>query len=315
MHTLAQGTKFGCNDEMKCDIPPGLYVLAVSGGVDSMVLFDVVRRKPGVELIVAHVNHGIRADANLDAELVRKVSMSHNVRYEEVVLDLGPDASEEMARKARYEFLRHICSKYNAAAIITAHHRDDLLETAIINMVRGTGWRGLSSLRSTSQILRPFLAISKSELLEYATQHKLKWREDSTNRDTRYLRNSVRHGFLAKMSAHDREVLNQYIVRQHILRDQIDDEVNNWLAQFAAPESDGLVSLPRYQLIMLPQAVAGEILRAVLLRVVGDSVTRPVLVRALLFAKTATRGKVFRLSASWQLRMNANHVIVERYGA
>ena len=123
-------------------LPAGRYVVAVSGGVDSMVLLDVVRQMPGVFVVVAHVDHGIRADSHKDRKLVASVCMSHNVQFEYTELHLGPGASEEMARTERYKFLRHIKERYTADAILTAHHSDDLTETALINLIRGTGWRG-----------------------------------------------------------------------------------------------------------------------------------------------------------------------------
>src|SRR6266498_879340 len=185
---------------MNINIAPGKYVLAVSGGVDSMVIFDMLRRKPDVELVAAHVDHGIREDSYKDEHLVRSVMMSHNVTYETINVLLGSKASEEMARKARYDFLRHICDKYNIHTIITAHHQDDLLETVLINMLRGTGWRGLGSLRSTPAILRPLLHVPKADILQYARAHSIKWREDITNNDQRYLRNYIRHNLLPRAS-------------------------------------------------------------------------------------------------------------------
>src|SRR6266496_535916 len=129
-------------------IPSGMYVVAVSGGVDSMVLLDMMRRLAGTTVVVAHVDHGMRSDSRLDRMLVQRYTMSHNLALEYTELHLGVGTDEATARQERYKFLRHMRKKYNASAIVTAHHRDDVLETAIMNLLRGTGWRGLSSLRS-----------------------------------------------------------------------------------------------------------------------------------------------------------------------
>lgn len=113
-------------------------------------------------------------------------------------LHLGAEASEDRARKERYDFLFSVAKKYQAT-VATAHHQDDLVETIAINFHRGTGWRGLMVL-NRSGITRPLLTRSKADIYDYALQHHLEWVEDSTNRDARYLRNRVRgvlHGRLA----------------------------------------------------------------------------------------------------------------------
>lgn len=275
-----------------------------------MVLLDIVRQLPDVRLVVAHVNHGIRKDATMDADLVRRVAMSHNLVYEEATLQLGSDASEERARIERYKFLRHVRKKYNARALLTAHHKDDLIETAIINMLRGTGWRGLSSLRSTDEIIRPFLTVSKADLEAYAQDHSLQWLYDSTNDQTRYLRNHVRHDITAHMPAEVRQKLYQYIVRQNELTTLIDDETAAWTTHHVAQQNHA-ATLPRYQFIMVPDNVAHELLQSVLRRVSGKSVPRPLAERALHFIKVAKVHKTFPINARWRLRACVYEVIVE----
>lgn len=276
-----------------------------------MVLLDVVRRIPGVGLVVAYVDHGIRLDSAKDTELVAQFSMSHNLKFETTKLTLGPDASEEEARNRRYDFLRDLRKKYNALGVLTAHHKDDLIETAIINMIRGTGWRGLSSLRSTGENIRPLLGYSKAELVEYAKEHNVPWRYDNTNDDLKYLRNRVRLELLPKMPEASKEKLHQYIVRQYELTEQIDDEAMSWLSDHRLLNSP-VTSLPRYEFIMMPRNVAHELLQAVLRQKVGKSITRPLADRALLFVNVAKPNKTFPIDARWQLRALPRQVIVEQ---
>lgn len=293
----------------KVSLPPGTYIIAVSGGVDSMVLLDVARSLPGVKLVVAHVDHGIRDDSHLDRELVKRIAMSHNLAFTATRLELGWGASEEVARTARYNFLRHIKERYAADAILTAHHANDVIETAVINLVRGTGWRGLSSLRSVHGIIRPFLGVSKAEIVAYARRHKLVWREDSTNNDSRYLRNKLRK-HLACVPPNVLEQLHKIIVRQNIYAEQIDAATENWLSEFALEEKHA-TTLPRYQLIMMPDNVAHELLQSVLRRKSGKSLQRPLVDRALLFCKVAKAGKTMPLGLNLQLRALPREVIVE----
>jgi tRNA(Ile)-lysidine synthetase-like protein len=195
---------------MDIKVPRGKYVLAVSGGVDSMVLLDLLSNLSGIEIIIAHFNHGIRPEAGNDEELVTKAARSYDLPIEVGRAELGQGASEEASRLARYDFLRAVQTRHRASKIITAHHQDDLIETALINLVRGTGRQGLSAISSNANVLRPLLGIPKSRLLQYAQTHKLKWHEDITNESADYLRNRLRRIIFANMTtAQRRELLDQ----------------------------------------------------------------------------------------------------------
>lgn len=157
-----------------------------------MTLLNVLSKRLDLSLIVAHFDHGIRADSAQDAEFVRTLAARYNLPFELGHGSLGKNASEALAREKRYEFLNAVQKKHGATAIITAHHQDDLVETALINTLRGTSRLGLSSLKSSEQIKRPLLNIKKQEILNYARVNHLEWHEDSTNVDVRYLRNRIR---------------------------------------------------------------------------------------------------------------------------
>src|SRR4051794_16456164 len=131
---------------MKIYVGPGKYVVAVSGGVDSVGLLDLLRMDPGVKLTVSHFDHGIRDDSHLDRAHVQALARRYQLPFVYDKGALGPGASEAEARTARYQFLDNVKTKTGAHAIVTAHHQDDVLETAIINLLRGTGRKGLSSL-------------------------------------------------------------------------------------------------------------------------------------------------------------------------
>jgi tRNA(Ile)-lysidine synthase len=192
---------------MEIKVPRGIYVVAVSGGVDSVTLLDLLSREAGIKLIIAHFNHGIREEASKDEKLVRELAKKYDWPVEIGQGNLGPSASEEAARKARYEFLEDVREKHAAAKIITAHHQDDLIETAIINLLRGTGRRGLTAIVDNPNVLRPLLSFSKKEILAYAKSSKLNWHEDSTNQDPKYLRNYVRQSLLPNLNSAQRQKL------------------------------------------------------------------------------------------------------------
>lgn len=214
---------------MNIDVKPGKYVIAVSGGVDSMVLLDLLAKKSDIEVIVAHYDHGVRNDSHKDRELVKHTAETMGLQFECVEGNLGADASEERARNARYDFLHTICDRFKAVAIITAHHQDDLIETVFINLLRGTGRKGLTSLKSTDRVVRPLLSVEKAELMLYANEHKIKWREDSTNTDTSYLRNYVRRFVIPKLSIEQKRTLISNVEKLQIINTQTDEEIANYL--------------------------------------------------------------------------------------
>ncbi len=214
---------------MNVDVEPGTYIIAVSGGIDSMALLDMLHKKPGVELIVAHFDHGIRNDSYEDRQLVEQVAKELDLPFEYSEGKLGSTASEDQARQARYKFLNAVREKYNATAIITAHHQDDVVETVFINLIRGTGRKGLTSLKSSQEIHRPLLHVKKSDVVTYATEHNLLWREDSTNCDTRYLRNYIRAYVVPKLSTEQKQLLIDDIGKLEKVNAETDEEIAKYL--------------------------------------------------------------------------------------
>lgn len=171
----------------------GMMILAVSGGVDSVVLLDKISKNvESSNLIIAHVDHGVRENSSKDASFVQNLAKNYDASFELKKLNMRSNFSEEQGRIERYRFFEEVRQKYAADCIVTAHHKDDVIETAVMNLVRGTGRRGLSSLGSSKTIKRPLVGFYKEELLEYAKDNKLEWVEDSTNIDTQYFRNKVR---------------------------------------------------------------------------------------------------------------------------
>lgn len=292
-------------------LPGGKYVVAVSGGVDSMALLDILRRQADLDLVVAHVNHGIRDDSAEDQKLVHHYAMSHNIEFIHTEVRLSPSASEALARRVRYDFLQQCRSKYNALAIVTGQHQDDLVETAIINLLRGTGWRGLAALVHTPGIERPLINVRKSVLVQYAKDHKVPWREDSTNINQQYLRNYVRLSLIPRLQQHDPkwfEKLLRRVRKQQALRRTIEQELNSVVHYDAKKRSTGL---QRHLLIMADITTAYELLQQAFRIATGNSVPRPLAESALLFARVAKIGKMMPLDNRWRISVTARQLIVE----
>ena len=232
-------------------VSPKKYLIAVSGGVDSVVLLDMLAKKHE-NILVAHFDHGIREDSKEDAIFVRQLAVKYGVKFFTKREELGANASEEKARRARYKFLRELSEKQNAT-IVTAHHLDDVVETIIINMVRGTGWRGLAVLNA-EDIYRPLINFKKQEIINYAKQNNLKWREDSTNSLNVYMRNIVRHKIdLSNEQKNELQILHQEQIR---LAEEIKSEVTSLLKSI---KNDNKIS--RYFINSIDQASAYEIIR------------------------------------------------------
>lgn len=278
-----------------------------------MVLLDLLRQKTGVECIVVHVNHGIREDSNQDEDLVKEYCMSHNILFVSTKLHLEKDVSEESARRARYSFLQQCRIKYKAQNIVTAHHQDDLIETAVINIMRRTSWRGIAPFLENIELLRPLLKYTKYQLADYAKAHKVPWREDSTNSDQTYLRNYIRHTGLPWLRKHDSHWQNnflQLIRKQQQLRRTIEDQLIQLVALHSTKVSAANHS-ERYLWCMTPIPVAYELLQAIFRVTCGHSMLREQAESALLFAKVAKPGKILLLNASWQVRVTRRQFIVE----
>lgn len=241
---------------MKIKVPQGKYIIAVSGGVDSVVLLDLLSNLKGIELVIAHFNHGIRNEAIEDEIFVKTLAKKYNLKFEVGHGNLGPRASEQQARTARYNFLDQIKQKHEAAAIMTAHHQDDVIETALINILRGTGPRGLISLTSTDDIIRPLLNVAKKEVLAYAKLHKLNWVEDQTNQDEKYLRNKVRRILNQKLSDNDRAKLLAHQKKLQQNYEESDGLATN-LANYIFEDAQ---TIKRQAFIFMPNDVANELL-------------------------------------------------------
>ncbi len=177
------------------------YILAVSGGLDSMVLLHSFRTIfNSKNLICAHFNHEIRGEESLrDEKFVIKEASFLDIKTI-VGKRHKTTISEESLRRERYEFLEKVRDSQKADYIVFAHHSVDELETFIMRLIRGTGLHGLRLIPPIrNSILRPFLRLSKTALEKYVIQNKIKYIEDSSNYSDKYFRNRIRHSLIPKI--------------------------------------------------------------------------------------------------------------------
>ncbi len=193
-------------------------IVAVSGGIDSMVLLDMLvslQKKFQYELIIGHVNHSLRArESDGDQECVEGTAKRYGIRC--IVARVATKeyagamkmSIQDAARELRYAFLKELHHSTGADWIATAHHADDNAETLLLHFIRGTGLQGLRGIlpkREDERIIRPLLFARRSEISEYAKARRIHFREDSSNTKDTYSRNALRHKVLP--------ILEQYINR------------------------------------------------------------------------------------------------------
>lgn len=263
----------------------GALLLAVSGGVDSVVLTDIMQNlgaELGLSLHIAHLNHGLRgADALRDEAFVQALARSRELPFLSERQDVAAHAKtcqmslEEAARQVRYAFLHRAARHCGCDRIALAHHMQDNAESVLLNLMRGTGLAGLAGIRPkrADGVIRPLLCLDRCEIETYARANSLAYVEDRTNACLDFQRNRVRHQLLPEMRAHFNPRIVQTLARlSDIVHDEnswADDLANEWLKGNAVPAENGL----RWELstfASLPQALARRVLRQALLKVKGD---------------------------------------------
>lgn len=198
-------------------------LLTVSGGVDSMVMLSLFSRC-GYDIGVAHCNFQLRgAESDEDEVLVADAAARlgvpcYNKRFETAKeMELTGESMEMAARRLRYDWFAELSRQYGYTVIAIAHQADDSIETFFINLLRGTGLKGLTGISMVrGRIIRPLLFASRKDIADYAVAHHIEFREDSSNRSTKYLRNKIRLGLVPRI----REINPKFtdLMRQNIGR-------------------------------------------------------------------------------------------------
>jgi tRNA(Ile)-lysidine synthase len=174
-------------------------LVALSGGLDSVVLLHLVRFQLSRDVVAAHFDHAMRGDSGADAQWVRGLCRAWAVPLETARAEDAPQ-SEAAARELRYTFLLAAAERHGADAVLTAHHADDQAETVLFRLVRGTGVTGLAGIAPRrGRLLRPLLTFTRAELAAYAAANRIGWREDPSNRNLRFARNRIRHRVLPEL--------------------------------------------------------------------------------------------------------------------
>lgn len=223
-------------------------LLAVSGGVDSMVLLDLFRQLK-LDFCVAHCNFQLRGnESDLDEELVRTYCINHKIPFFVRQFDtLGYIAEhggsvQMAARKLRYDWFGNLKAEHGCMWIATAHHVDDQVETFLINFTRGTGIDGLTGIPETNgDVVRPLLPFSREDILLFAQATGIKWREDASNSSVKYLRNKIRHLIVPVLKQQNNHFIKSFQdTISHLQQTKVlaDDALNLFVKQCVRTEKE-----------------------------------------------------------------------------
>ena len=218
-------------NHLKSDLPylcQSKILLAVSGGVDSVVLAHLCKLAK-LNFSIAHCNFNLRdAESDADEEFVLDLAERLDVEvfienFDTTTFAEDAKISIQMAaRELRYHWFEELSTAFTFDYILTAHHANDNLETFIINLVRGTGLEGFTGIKEVhNNVIRPLLSFTRKEIEAYAEEHKLKWREDSSNASNKYLRNKIRHDIIPVLEELNPHLLNGFANTQSHLNDSL----------------------------------------------------------------------------------------------
>jgi tRNA(Ile)-lysidine synthase len=197
-----------------------ILIVGVSAGPDSMALLHILkelRKKIGYKIVVAHINHNVREESKEEAEFLRNYCNENNIPFEMMVItEYGDDNFHNEARNIRYNFYDELINKYGANYLMTGHHADDLMETILMRIVRGStlrGYSGFSSIVSKDnyKIIRPLISVTKQELEEFDKINHIPYRIDKSNFKDKYTRNRYRKSVLPFLKEEDKNVHEKFI--------------------------------------------------------------------------------------------------------
>ncbi len=248
-------------------------LIAISGGLDSVVLTHLCNQTK-LKIALAHCNFNLRgSESDADEDFVLQLAEDLDLEvfiesFETETYAKEHKLSTQMAaRELRYNWFEELSEQLHFDYILTAHHADDVLETFLINLSRGTGLEGLTGIPEiNNNIIRPLLSFSRTAIESYATEAKIEWREDSSNASTKYLRNKLRHDVIPQLKVINPEFLNNFQkTLKHLgdTADIVEESVNAVLKRAIKSIDENQISyhISEFQKVNNPKAYVFEIFK------------------------------------------------------
>jgi tRNA(Ile)-lysidine synthase len=228
-------------------------VVGVSTGPDSMALLHYLMTNTNIPLVVAHINHNVRKQSQEEEQYLKKYCQNNNLILETMKIDnYTTNNFENEARTKRYIFYEKILHKYNSHYLFLAHHGDDLIETVLMKIVRGSNIEGYAGIKKISKvndyyIVRPFLSYTKDNLLKYNQDNNIKYYIDITNNDTTYTRNRYRNYILPFLKKEDKNVHKKFLKYSNTLL-EFNDYINYEIAEILPTiYNDNILNIDKIQ--------------------------------------------------------------------
>ena len=235
-----------------------ILIVGVSAGPDSMALLHILkelRKKIGYKIVVAHINHNIREESKEEAEFLRNYCNENNIPFEMMVItEYGDDNFHNEARNIRYNFYDELINKYGANYLMTGHHADDLMETILMRIVRGSTLRGYSGFSDVVnmgnyKIVRPLISVTKQELEDFDKENDVPYRIDESNFKDKYTRNRYRKNVLPFLKEEDKNVHEKFINFSNQIKEcddfiekEAEKEINNVY-------QDGIIIVDKFKIL------------------------------------------------------------------
>lgn len=210
-------------------------VVGVSAGPDSMCLLDIIKKKTN-KIVVCHINHNVRKESIIEENYLKEYCTKHNLIFESMTIEnYNENNFENEARKKRYAFYEKILKKYKSNYLFLAHHGDDLIETILMKIVRGSNIEGYAGIKKRSvlknyEIIRPLIDYTKEEIIEYNNSHNITYFIDSSNKDQLYTRNRFREKILPLLKEEDKNIHKKFIKYSETLQ-EYDNYIKNTIKE------------------------------------------------------------------------------------
>ncbi len=250
-------------------------ILGCSGGPDSMALLDVLI-KMNIKVVCAHVNHNIRKESITEYEYLEKFAKDNNIIFEGITLEKG-NHSENYYRKKRYDFYKKLAQKYNTKYIMTAHHGDDLIETILMRISRGTNLKGYAGFKGYYEekgfvFIKPLLYTDKEEILKYNENNKIYYFVDKTNESSVYTRNRYRKNILPKLKEENKDINKSFLSFSKELFEVSDYLVQEGEKAINDNYNDDYINLEKFN--KLDKVIQKQELNIIFSNIYGDNIDK-----------------------------------------